>query len=188
MAVALALPHRFTVEDFERMVEAGILTKDDRVELIEGQVVEMSPIGKRHASAVNRSTRLFVQRCGERATVSVQGPVQLVGTSQVQPDIALLRPREDFYREQYPQVEDVLLIVEFADSSLLTDRNMKLPAYAAAGVPEVWLVNLPSDTVEIYREPSGGRYGRQDVVAEGGWLAPLALPDLQVSAEELLSL
>jgi Uma2 family endonuclease len=188
MAVALALPHRFTVEDFERMVEAGILTKEDRVELIQGQVVEMSPIGKRHASAVNRATRVFIQRCGDRAIVSVQGPVQLVGTSQVQPDIALLRPREDFYRDQYPQVADVLLIVEFADSSLLTDRNLKLPAYAAAGVKEVWLVNLLNDTIEIYRDPAGGRYATSDVVGLRQRIAPLALSDLELRAEELLGL
>lgn len=181
----LAPPHRFTAEEFERMVEAGILTEDDRVELIDGQVVEKSPIGKRHASAVNRGTRVMNRLLGDRAIVSVQGPVQIGDGSQVQPDLALLRSREDFYAGQYPQAGDVLLLLEVAESSLLVDRNQKVPVYAREMVSEVWLVNLLNDTVEVFRGPEHGAYVDQSVAQRGEVLSPREFPDLEIRVEDL---
>lgn len=176
---------RFTVDDFERMGEAGIVREDDRVELIDGQVVEMSPIGKRHGAAVNRGTHFWTSKVGMRATVSVQGPVRIGENTQVQPDFALLKPRDDFYASAYAEAEDVLLLIEVADSSLLLDRNQKVPLYAQQGVAEVWLVNLLSDTVEVFRRPEHGAYREQSVAQRGQELSPLAFPELRVKVEEL---
>ena len=168
------------------MVETGILTEDDRVELIDGQVVEKSPIGKRHASAVFRGTRALTRLLGDRAIVSVQGPVRVGDGSQVQPDFALLRPQADFYADEYPQAQDTLLLIEVADSSLLLDRNQKVPLYAREGVAEVWLVNLLNDTVEVFRRPEHGAYTDTSVVQRGTVLSPLAFPDLRVQVEDLI--
>ena len=176
---------RFTVDDFERMGESGILREDDRVELIDGQIIEMSPIGKRHGAAVDRAAEFFITTCRGRARVRVQGPVRIGERSQVQPDIALLKPREDFYASAQPEVDDVLLLIEVADSSLLLDRNQKVPLYSREGVAEVWLVNLLSDTVEVFRRPEHGAYTDQLVAERGEELSPLAFPDLRVRVEEL---
>ena len=186
MVTQLAPPHRFTVDDFERMVESGILTAEDRVELIDGQVVEMSPIGMKHGAAVDSAAEFFITSCKGRAKVRIQGPVRFGDGSQVQPDLALLRPRGDFYASRYPQAEDVLLLIEVADSSILLDRNQKVPIYAREGVSEVWLVNLLNDTVETFRRPQNGAYADQSVVQRGSVLSPLALPDLRVRVEDLI--
>lgn len=184
--VTLSAPvRRFTVADFERMVETGILTEDDQVELIDGQVVHMSPIGKRHGAAVDSAAELFITRCQGRAKVRVQGPVQIGGGSQVQPDLAVLRVRADFYASQYPQAEDVLLLIEVADASLLLDRNQKVPLYAREGVAEVWLVNLLNDTVEVFRRSEHGTYADQSVTQRGEEISPIALPDLRVRVDDL---
>ena len=185
MATLNAPLWRLTVDDFERMGEAGILGDADRVELIEGLMVEMSPIGKRHGTAVDTAARFFIMALGQRAWVRIQGPVRLGGESQVQPDVALLRPRKDNYAAQYPEAEDVLLLIEVADSSLLLDRNQKVPLYAREGVEEVWLVNLLSDTVEVFRTPEHGAYREQFVLEGGKELSPLAFPDLRVRGEDL---
>jgi Uma2 family endonuclease len=132
----------FTVAEYHKMAEAGILSEDDRVELLEGEIVAMSPIGSRHAGLVNRLNRLFSQRAGDQVVVSVQNPVRLGGYSEPQPDLALLRPRADFYTSSHPGPEDVLLAVEVAETSAAVDREVKVPLYARFGVPEVWLVDL----------------------------------------------
>ena len=186
--VATSVPvRRFTVEDFERMVEAGIVAEDDRVELIDGQVVEMSPIGARHGAAVDSAAEFFVIACRGRAKVRVQGPVRVGIRSQVQPDLALLRPRDDFYAAAHPQADDVLLLIEVADSSLQLDRSQKLPLYAREGIGEVWLVNLIDDTVEVLRRPEHGVYRDQSVAQRGTELSPLALPDLRVRVDDLIA-
>ena len=184
MVIASVPVRRFTVEDFERMVETGIVAEDDPVELIDGQVVEMSPIGPRHAAAVDSAAEFFVIACRGKAKVRVQGPVRAGRRSQVQPDLALLRPRDD-YAAAHPQAEDVLLLIEVADSSLLLDRNQKVPLYAREGVVEVWRVNLISDSVEVFRRPEHGAYTDQSVVQRGAELSPLAFPDLRVRVDDL---
>jgi Uma2 family endonuclease len=148
----------FSVHEYERMVEAGILTEDDRVELIEGEIVEMSPIGKRHAACVNRLNALLGRRLGREAIVSVQNPVQLGERSEPQPDLTLLRGRDDFYEHSLPTPEDVLLLIEVSDTTLEADRQIKLPLYARAGIVEVWLVNLNDEQIEVYAQPAGGSY------------------------------
>src|SRR2546426_2118990 len=133
---------RFTVDEYHRMAEAGIFSEDESVELLEGEIVEMTPISSRHAACVNKLTRLFTRELGERVVVSVQNPVALTETSEPQPDLALLRPRADFYAAGHPGPEDVLLMVEVADTSATSDRAVKVPLYARAGIEEVWLIDL----------------------------------------------
>jgi len=140
------------------MGEAGIFGEDDRVELIEGEIIEMSPIGSPHAARVKRLNRLLVRRLGTRAIVQVQDPVLLSQLSEPQPDLGVLKPREDFYAAGHPEPSDVLLIVEVADSSRAFDRTIKAPLYARAGIVELWVVDVIDAVVDVYRKPWRGRY------------------------------
>jgi len=186
-AVAAPLTRRrFTVTEYHRMAEAGILREDDRVELLDGEVVEMTPIGPRHAGRVKRLNRIFSARVGDRAIVSVQDPIVLGTHWEPEPDVVLLRPRPDFYGSAHPRPEDVLLVVEVAETSLERDREIKLPAYAAAAIPEVWILNLLEDGLDVYRDPASDGYGKVRRLERGGRVAPLALPDLELSVEEIL--
>ena len=146
---------RFTVAEYDRMAASGILTEDDCVELLDGEIDVMTPIGGRHAACVNRLNRLLGRQVGEAALVSVQHPVRLSTLSEPGPDIALLRPRADDYAQDHPSASDVLLLIEVADTSLDTDRAVKLPLYAQALAPEVWLVDLVADQIHRYTEPHG---------------------------------
>ena len=148
----------FTVAEFERMGEAGVFMKDARLELIEGEIIEMSPIGSRHAACVKFLSRFLNQTVGDIALVSTQDPIRLNDFSEPEPDLALLRLRDDFYRDAHPTPADVLLIIEVADTTLAYDRQVKVPLYAKAGVAEVWVINLPEDQIEVYAEPTGGTY------------------------------
>jgi Uma2 family endonuclease len=185
MAIALKR-RRFTVDDYHRMAEVGILTEDDRVELLDGEIVEMSPIGSDHAGHVKRLIALFTSRLGARVVVSVQDPVSLSRHSEPQPDVALLRPRADFYAGSHPQPEDVLLLIEVADTSVETDRRIKLPLYAQAGLREVWLLDLDAERLEVYREPAAEGYREVHVLARGQEIAPQAFPDLTLRVDDLL--
>lgn len=185
MAIALRR-RRFTVDDYHRMAEVGILTEDDRVELLDGEIVEMTPIGSDHAGHVKRLTALFTSRLGARVVVSVQDPVSLSRHSEPQPDVALLRPRADFYARSHPRPEDVLLLIEVADTSVETDRRIKMPLYAEAGLGEVWLVDLSTERVEVYREPAAQGYREIRALVRGQGLGPQAFPDLTLSVEDLL--
>jgi Uma2 family endonuclease len=178
--------HRFTVDDFHAMVEAGALKEDDRVELIEGEVVEMTPIGLRHAAAVNMLTRWLVTGCGLRAIVQVQGPLHLGPDSEPQPDLLLLKPRDDFYRTRPATADDVLLLIEVADSSLLYDRTIKLPLYARAGLAEVWVIDLVRDEVEMHRDPSPSGFRSSERRGRGAHLIPAAFADLSLPISEVL--
>ncbi len=163
----------------------GILHEDERVELLDGELYEMTPIGDGHIGGVNSMNFFFGQRLGGRAIVSVQNPVRLSDFSEPQPDIALLRPRPDFYRTGKARPEDVLLLVEVADSSLDYDRLTKLPRYAAAGIVEVWIVNLVARRVEVYRDPTADGYATHTDHGRGHTLTPAALPDLAILVEEI---
>ena len=168
------------------MGETGILTEDDRVELIDGEIVQMSPIGVRHIAAVNRCNRVFSRAAGDRVLVSIQNPVDLDPYNEPQPDVALLRPRDDDYAGGKPGPADVLLVVEVADTSVAYDRQTKLPRYAAAGLPEAWLLDLPGDALEVHREPGPDGYALVRRCRRGQRVAPEALPDVEVAVEDLL--
>jgi len=177
---------RFTLDEYHRMGETGILGEDDRVELIEGEIIEMSPIGSRHAATVARIHHLFSTRLGDRAVVWSQNPLLLVRhQSEPQPDVMLLAPRTDFYAPGLPEPPDVRLLVEVADSSLLYDRRTKLPLYARAGVVEAWLVDLEAGRIEIHRDPAD-RYREVRLPRAGEPFTPDAFPDLLVTLGDLL--
>lgn len=168
------------------MAEAGILNGDERVELIEGEIVEMSPIGSRHGSCVDFVTRLCVTRLGESAIVRVQGSIRLDGRNEPEPDIALLKPREDFYSEELPGPNDVMVVMEVADTTLPYDREVKLPLYARAGIPEAWLIDLGGSIVERHTEPAHGTYRARILAVRGEELQSTAIPGLVLRADDVL--
>lgn len=169
------------------MAQAGILHEDDRVELIDGEIVEMSPIGSRHAANVNLLNTLFPQQVGATAIVSIQNPIRLGENCEPQPDLTLLRPRTDFYAAAHPGPEDILLAVEVADSSLDYDRGVKVPLYARFGIAETWLVDLTTETVEVYRQPSQEGYRQPSSLGRGDRISPAALPDLELEVAQLFN-
>lgn len=176
--------HRFSAEDFHRMAEAGILGEDDRVELIRGEVVELSPVGKRHMAALKRlMNALFPLQQAKKALLQVQDPLRLFPDTEPQPDLALLAYRDDFYRERVPEAKDALLVVEVAETSLDHDLKVKLPLYAQAGVPEVWVVDLEGKRVLVHRKPEGGGYREAEALGPG---ARLSFHGVEIPAEELL--
>jgi Uma2 family endonuclease len=169
--VVQVLRWQFTVADFARMVEAGILAEDDRVELMDGEVRAMSPIGPRHVAIVNRLNALLSRQVADRAIVSVQNPIQLTDYTEPQPDIVVLRPREDFYAQALPLPENVLLVVEVAETSLEYDRDEKILRYAQTRIPEVWLIDVDQVTLTQYTQPDGTRYRREQTLARGQFLS-----------------
>jgi Uma2 family endonuclease len=175
----------FTVDDYQRMGETGILHEDDRVELIEGEIVAMPPIGSPHGGGVKHLIRLLTSTVGERAIVSAQDPIVLRPRSEPQPDITLLRPRSDFYADSHPEAADVLLLIEVADSSLHYDLHVKVPLYARQGIPEVWVVDIAHRKVLRFSRPEGGTYREQGPI---DLRTPMALPDLPGCAVQLAAL
>lgn len=177
---------RFTVEEYERMGTTGILGEDDRLELLDGEIVSMTPIGPVHAAVVDRLNELLVLHLGDRANVRVQNPVRIPPWSEPQPDLQLLKRRTDFYQSGHPEPLDVLLAIEVADSSLATDRAIKVPLYAKAGFVEVWIVDLSGRRVIVNREPLDGFYTRIDVARPGDAVSPAAFDDVALTVEEIL--
>ena len=156
------------------------------MELIRGEIVQMSPIGSRHAACVKRLNQIFNRLVGDRALVSVQDPVILSPDSEPQPDLALLRPRPDFYEREHPQAKDVLLLIEICETSVDSDRRVKVPLYAEADVPEVWLIDLGAREVEVYRNPQGGAYQETRTYARSDRLAPRAFPEWEIELQGVL--
>jgi Uma2 family endonuclease len=168
------------------MAEVGLLTEDDRVELIDGEIVEMAPIGDRHAGTVDYLAALCFSRLQNVAQVRVQNPILLSKHSELQPDVALLRPRADFYRGAHPGPADVLLVIEVADTTGAYDRAVKLPLYASSGVPEVWLVDLDGGRVEVHRAPRPEGYSEVRILRRGDSVSPQAFQGIKVSVDEVL--
>lgn len=181
------LTRPFTKDEYHRMIEAGILKEDDRVEFLEGNIIAMAPIGSRHVACVNRLNRLLNRVLGDRAQISVQNPVSLSGNSEPQPDLVVLRPQENFYSTALPAPQDILLIVEVGEASAATDRQDKLPLYARAGIQEVWLVDLIEECIEAYREPlRDGPYQTRHVFRRSEQVTLSAFPDIHLSVDDLL--
>lgn len=178
--------HRFTVDEYYRMARAGVFGEDDRVELIEGGLVDMSPIGPEHAGATSYLSHALLARLRERAQVRVQLPLRIDATSEPEPDLLLVRPRDDHYRSAHPQPEDVLLLIEVAETSRDYDRQIKLPLYARAEIPEVWLADLVERTVAVHRQPRDGRYGELQTYGPGEVLRCDALPELEIPVDGIL--
>ena len=183
--MAVAMPtHRFTVDEFERMIEAGVLAEDARVELIRGEIVEMSPIGGRHIACVARSTSLLARQTGPDVWVSVQSAIRLPEDGEPQPDIVLLR--STYRAPTPPSPVDIVLVIEVADSSLHHDRNAKLPLYAEAGIPEAWIFDLLHDQIERHTEPHEGRYRQVAVAGRGQALSSAVAPTVTFEVDEAL--
>jgi Uma2 family endonuclease len=179
--------HRITVDEYYRMAEVGLLAPDARVELIEGEIIDMPPIGPDHGSVVDRLTHLLVHAVGDRAIVRVQGAVRLSRASEPQPDVALLAPRKDYYRAGQPSGADTFLLIEVSDSTLRYDRDVKVPLYARHGVPEVWIIDLQASRILSFRSPADGKYRDETSTEAPGDTAIKALPGLTVDLSELLA-
>lgn len=188
MAVEVESSRRlFTVDEYHRMAEAGILHPDERVELIEGEIVQMSPIGPSHAGCVINATRLLITRLGERAVVSPQNPVVIPPRSEPQPDLVLLRPRAVSYSRAHPTPEDILLAIEVADTTVRFDRRVKARLYARSGIAEFWLL-LPVDgAVEVYRAPGAEGYASVTRHGAGQMVSPLAFPDTSFAVSDFFA-
>lgn len=185
MAITIAR-RRFTVAEYHKMADAGILGYKEPVELIEGDIVKLPPIGRRHMACVDRFSRFFVRALSDGAIVRVRGSLRLGEHSEPAPDLAILRPRADFYAESDAGPADTLLIVEVADTSEHYDRQVKVPLYARAGIPEVWLVDLTAATITAYRRPGAGDYAETIVVTRTDELSPLAFPDRTLTVASIL--
>jgi Uma2 family endonuclease len=180
--------HRFSVQDYHLMAETGVLRPDARVELVNGRIIDMSPIGPYHGGVTNQLLQIFTAAAQGRWVTTVQNPLSLDAHSEPQPDLMLLKPVKDYYRRRHPGPEDVLLLIEVSDSTLATNLEEKLPAYGRAGVGEVWIVNLCDETIEIHLEPHFNGYGRRAVLRAGDVANPQSFPDVAVDVAELLQL
>lgn len=185
MATQAPATHRFTLHEYHRMGEAGIFHEDDRVELIEGAIVDMTPIGSRHAACVAALYELFAE-CRQHALVWVQNPLKLSLYTEVQPDIVLLKRRTDRYARKIPDAADALLVIEVCETTLSYDRHVKLPLYAAAGIPEVWLISLKDQTLSRYSRPRSADYEMATNHHKGDILAPTHLPTCAIPLAEIL--
>ncbi len=178
---------RFTREEYHRMGEAGILKANERLELIRGEILEMSPIGRRHAAFVNNLNQLLVIRLAGRGIVSVQNPVVVADDSEPQPDLVVLRRREPPYKDASPEPADALLLIEVADSSLAYDRTAKLRLYAEAGIGEYWIVDAAGETVHVHRGPGPTGYRDVQRLAGAGSVIPAAFPDVAIALAEIFA-
>ncbi len=177
---------KFSVADYYAMAEAGILAPQERVELLNGEVIEMAPIGEPHAFSVDWITEQLFLSLGQRAIVRIQNPLLLNDRSMPQPDLLLLERRDDFYRHRHPSPGDVLLLIEVSDTTVAFDRTEKLALYAAAGIPETWIVNIPGHRIESYTEPENGQYGTVRCFGIGESISPQAFPDITIDIEPIM--
>jgi Uma2 family endonuclease len=176
----------FTVKEYHLMSEAGVFGDNDRVELIEGEIIQMAAIGTRHASCVKRLIAVFYDLERRRAIIGVQDPIQLTERNEPQPDVVLLQPCADYYATAHPIPSEVLLLVEVSDSTVDFDRDVKVPNYARSGIQEVWLWDLEANCLEVYRNPTANGYTSIQKFERGEIVSPLAFPDFQVSVDLIL--
>jgi Uma2 family endonuclease len=184
--IVMVIRHAFTVDEWHRMGEAGLFGDDARMELLDGEVIEMAPIGSPHAGGVNRLNHLLTSALGAQALVAVQNPVVLDDRSEPQPDIAVLQPRPDDYSRSHPTPSEILLLIEVSDTTLAFDRDIKAPQYARTGVPEYWIVDLAGDQVMVMREPSSTGYRDIRSLGPGNELSMGALPGVLFEVSQIL--
>jgi Uma2 family endonuclease len=178
--------HRITVDEYYRMAEIGVLAPDARVELIEGEIIDMAPIGTEHGSVVDLLNRHLVRAAGDSAIVRIQGAVRLSHITEPEPDVAVLRPRPDFYRHAHPRGSEILLLIEVSDSTLRYDRDIKVPLYARYGVAEVWIVDLQHRCLLAYSGLADGQYRTQTSTQHLGVMSLTTLPELGIDLSQLL--
>ena len=177
---------RFNVDEYYKMAEVGILRPDERVELLAGEIIQMAPIGSKHAYSVTQFTEEFFTQLGKRITVRVQNPVRLAAGNEPESDIAIVYRKDDGYVSAHPGPEDIALLIEVADSTVGFDRRHKLPLYAMHGIPEVWLGDVNTRSVEVHDEPMAGGYARMRVYGPDETLSPAAFPDLLISVAAVM--
>jgi Uma2 family endonuclease len=177
---------RFTVDDYYRMIDLGMIKNVERAEIIEGELIKRMPIGNRHAACVKRLDELLRDELGKTVTYSVQDPITLDQFNEPQPDIALLKRRDDFYGGKTPLAEDVLLLIEVSDSTLDYDRNRKIPLYAKHEISEVWLINLLKGTIEMHYQPLEYSFNIVKVFRRGETVQSEALPNLSLEVDKIL--
>jgi Uma2 family endonuclease len=182
---ALRPRHRFTVKEYNEMAQLGLLDPDARVELIDGDIIEMPPIGPAHATIVTRLSTLLTRAVGDWATVRTQSPILVGQTSEPEPDLALVKPR-DVYYHRHPEAEDILLVCEVSQSSAAYDRIKKGRLYSRAWIPEYWLIDIPRQQVEVYRSPGPDGYREKQELHKGDSVSPLALPELTIQVGQIL--
>lgn len=179
--MTLSHPHlirrQISLDDYHKMIEAGILTEEDKVELIEGDIIHMSPKGSKHASCIRKILTWLPEKIATSAQLQIQDSIQIPDVSEPEPDLALAIPRADYYVHTHPLPEEILLVIEVADSSLSIDREIKLPLYAAAGIPEYWIINLRDRQIEVHRKPSGKHYLKSQILNPG---EQLLIPSLGI--------
>ena len=176
----------FTVDEYYRMAEAGIFDEDSRVELIEGEIIEMSPVGNRHVACVDRANSLFVTRLEGKAIVSIQNPIRLSNYTEPQPDIVVLKPRVDYYASKRHSPEDTLLVIEVSDTTLRYDRNRKAPLYAKSGVSELWIENLENDVILVFRDPGPETFATLLTFHRGESISMQAFPEIVLQVDDFL--
>jgi Uma2 family endonuclease len=181
------LRKKFMVGQYHQMIESGILTDRDRVELLNGEILEMSPVGRRHAACVDRLTELLILRLASKVIVRTQNPIRLSDDSEPQPDIAILRRRDDFYARGHPQPDDIFLVIEVADTTIEFDREIKIPTYAQENISVVWLVDLNAEVVEVFQEPTTQGYGNCQQFQPGQMLTIPNFPEIQLGVDQILS-
>ena len=183
-----AVPKRFSVADVHKMTEAGILPEESGHEIIDGYIIDKMSIGSKHAGTVKKINRILSVIMGNGAIISVQDPIYVDDFNEPEPDIALLKPRKDFYAESHPKPADVLLLIEVSDSTLEYDRNFKIPLYAESEIREFWIVNLRDKTVEIYTSPKNGSYRSTRILETGETIESNAAANLKLTVDEILGL
>ena len=176
----------FTVEEYDRFIEAGVLAEDDPVELINGEVIKMSPISSLHAGCVARLSMMFSLRLSQQVVIWTQNPIHADQYSEPEPDVAVLRYRQDFYAKSLPRPTDIMLLIEVADTSLSYDRRVKVPLYAKVGIVEVWVVDVENRLIYAYRNLVKGKYQETLVVNPGDTITPVAFDEISVRVEEIL--
>ena len=176
----------FTADDVLKMAEAGLFGPEERIELIDGEIVEMTPVGDRHMMCVDRATAFMTEAFGRKAIVSIQNGLRLNIHNMPQPDVVVYKRKDDFYGSARPTPADVLFLVEISDSTFRRDRNIKLPRFAAAGIPEVWIEDLKHDLILVFREPENGQYRMQLTLRRGDSISPLAFPNSTFRVDDLI--
>lgn len=184
------LPHsdrkRFTVSDFQTMIEAGILEEGSPYELLDGEIIKMAAVGRKHAAKVDRISTFLNRKIIDAIIVRVQNPIELGAFSQPEPDLAVLHWKDDFYESGHPKASEIYLLIEVSDTTLEKDRTVKLPLYAAAGVVEVWIVNLQDNHIEVYRNPVAATYSLVQTFIAGQTVTIETLPNVSIAVNEIL--
>lgn len=185
MATSTLSTKKFNIKDYHQMIHVGILQEDDGIELIRGEIVEMSPVGFKHAACVKKLNSLFAKKLGDQVIIGVQDPIKLNDNSEPQPDLVLLKPCEDFYATQHPIPDDIFLLIEVADTSIEYDRSIKIPLYAESKIQEVWLIDLNQNFLEIYQNPQSNYYQNRQKLSSQNLVVLNNLDKIEINVSDL---